>query len=100
MHMENLMESSRGSSAQEEEFVEDNFTTIQKLIIKVNALSSTITFSLETMAQHRVLIVATISVRLSVKAWGISAAEIGSTGGKVKVFRFRLWIRVSLTIRR
>jgi hypothetical protein len=36
--------------------VEDNFTTIQRLKIKVNSLTSTVTFSLETMAQHHVLI--------------------------------------------
>jgi hypothetical protein len=56
MHMENLMEVGRGSSAREEEVVEDNFTKIQKLIIKVKALGSTITFALEMMARLQVLI--------------------------------------------
>jgi hypothetical protein len=56
LDMENVLEFGKGSSAQEEEVVEENFTTIQKLIIKVNALSSIVSFSLEMLAQHWVLI--------------------------------------------
>jgi hypothetical protein len=50
------MEAAREDLTQGEEMVEDNFITIQKLVIKVNALTSTVTFALETLAQHRVLV--------------------------------------------
>jgi hypothetical protein len=45
-----------GFSVQEEEEMDDNFSINQKLEIKINALSSTVSFSLETLGQHRVLI--------------------------------------------
>jgi hypothetical protein len=38
------------------ESVEDNFTSTQCLSIKVDSHSSTISFSLDTLAQHRMLI--------------------------------------------
>lgn len=50
------MEVTKEGLAYGEIVVEDNFTTIQKLVIKVNALNSTVTFALETLAQHRVLV--------------------------------------------
>jgi hypothetical protein len=46
----------QGTSTWVEESVEDNFTTTQKLSLKVDVHSSTLSFALETLAQHRVLI--------------------------------------------
>jgi hypothetical protein len=46
----------QGTSYLVEESMEDNFTTTQKLSRKVDANSSTLTFSPETLSQHRVLI--------------------------------------------
>jgi hypothetical protein len=40
----------------EDELVEDNFTFVQKLSLKIDSNNSCRSFSLETLAQHRVLI--------------------------------------------
>jgi hypothetical protein len=39
-----------------EEQMEDKFTTTQRLEIKVNSLTSIVTFALETMDQHQAFI--------------------------------------------
>jgi hypothetical protein len=51
-----IMEAERNDQTQDEKVMESNFMEIQRLVIKVNALSSTTSFALETMAQHRVLV--------------------------------------------
>jgi hypothetical protein len=50
------MEVAREDLTLGEEVVEDNFMMIHKLFIKVNAVGSIITFTLETLGQHRVLV--------------------------------------------
>ena len=42
--------------ARVEESVEDNFTTTQALSLKIDVHGSTLSFALETLARHRVLI--------------------------------------------
>jgi hypothetical protein len=41
---------------EDEELVEDNFTFSHRLSLKVDSHSSTLSFALETLAQHRALI--------------------------------------------
>jgi hypothetical protein len=40
----------------DEELVEDNFTSTHRLSLRVDSHSSTLSFTLETLAQHRTLI--------------------------------------------
>jgi hypothetical protein len=45
-----------GHERLEEELVEDNFSTTQQLALRLDSHSSTLNFTLETLAQHRSLI--------------------------------------------
>lgn len=54
MAHENAQQQARANL--EEELVDDNFTTTQRLSLIIESLSSTLSFTLETLAQHRTLI--------------------------------------------
>jgi hypothetical protein len=50
------MEQRRGQDDREEEMVDDNFLTTQHLAMRLDAHSTTLNFTLETLSQHRALI--------------------------------------------
>jgi hypothetical protein len=57
LKMENGNEPQKARELEDDELMEENFTFTHRLSLKVDSHSSTLSFSLETMAQHRALIV-------------------------------------------
>jgi hypothetical protein len=56
LKMENGNEPQKARELEDDELMEDNFTFTHRLSLKVDSHSSTLSFALETMAQHRALI--------------------------------------------